>query len=136
MLTPEEKQAFNEKREAAFRESHPMQPNSTYTRLKYLFHESVSDDKGWKNTTYCLFKDKDGNILRTKEIKTLMYFAPADYSDLSLEQMLTSKRTGKKHLVTGYEYHIITGADGSAMQVHGNGLAVIRRGSKITAHKI
>lgn len=136
MLTQEEKKAFQIKRETAFRESRPMKPNTTYTRLKYLFNFSVGDEKGWKVTTYCLFKYKDGSVLRAKQIKTLSHSEAPDFSDLSLEEMLASDRKAKRHLAYGKEYDIITGPDGSPMEVYGNGMSVIRKGSKIEAQKM
>ena len=140
MLTPEEKQAFIAKQDAAIKASRLMKPSTTYMRLKYLFYVTVRDEESdWaKPKTFCLFTDEHGQILRIRKIRTLGHLEYKDTFDSSdSDEIFMEKLSkGKKHLVKGKEYHIITGADGSAMQVHGNGLAVIRRGSKITAHKI
>lgn len=136
MLTPKEKQEFKEKQQKTFRASKLMQPNTTYMRLKYLFYLVVNDDSGWgKNKTYCLFKDEHGNILRTRKIKTLSYCQTPEYKENSIEEMLKSNRKLKHHLACGKQYHIVTSTDGSALEVHGNGFVVIRKGSKITAIK-
>lgn len=136
-MTTEEREAFLKTQEDTLRISKPMEPNTTYMRLKYLFYTTIHDDSGWgKHRTFCLFKDAIGRILRTKKIKTLSYREPPDFSDLTIDEMLASNRKGKYHLACGKEYDIITGPDGSAMEVYGNGMSVIRKGNKIEAHKI
>lgn len=138
MQTPKEKEEFKAKQEDAYNNSMPMQPNSTYLKLRYLFYYTVISDDGWgKNKTYSLFKDEEGKILRTRQIKTLMYFETGpEPAFKSIEELIAYKPRERYQVTYGKEYHLVTGPDASVTEVYGNGLAVFRKGSKIIARKI
>jgi hypothetical protein len=122
---------FQEKQNATYKESKPMEKNTTYMRLIYLFYTTVHEDDrgGWgKPKTYCLFRDEKGNVLRTNRTQTLSYYESPD-------NLFIGANNGKKHMVGGQFYHIKIGEDGSAIQVVGNGLSVTKNGSKIVAVK-
>lgn len=137
-MTPEQKKALRERQERDLKASKLMEPNSIYKQLMYLSYITVYDDSGWgKNKTFCLFKDRQNNIFRTRRIKTL----EQSNRDLipkfkTIEEMMAYKSNKHHHLLYGKEYEIVTAPDGSVIEIYGNGLGVIRKGSKIEIHKI
>lgn len=137
-MTPEQKKALQERQARDLRASKLMEPNTIYKQLMYLCYVVAHNDSGWgKDKVFCLFKDRQDNIFRTRRIKTL----EQTNSDLlpkfdTIEEMIACKSNKHHHLLYGKEYEIVTAHDGSVMEIYGNGLGVIRKGSKIEIHKI
>lgn len=137
-MRKEVNEKFVLKQTEAFKASQLMQPNMVYSKLEYMFYVTVQDDSGWaKNNTFCLFKDRQNKILRTRRIKTLEQYEPYDSPKFnSIEELMAHRPILKYQLKYGKEYEIVTSADGSVQEIYGNGLAVIRKGSKIETHNI